>query len=78
MCGYRKKTSISHLVLSFGPIILSSPLCIALCNRHGTEGMLKSFSRKASPCQMKIMAGSQLGKSKTLLRFYSCRDPSDV
>ena len=46
-------SSILHLVLSFGPIILSSPLCIALGNRYGTEGMLKSFNRSASHCQKK-------------------------
>ena len=56
MCGYRGKkkkenSSILHLVLSFGPIILSSSLCIALGNRYSTEGMLKSFNSKASHCQ---------------------------
>lgn len=51
--GEKKKenSSILHLVLSFGPIILSSSLCIALGNRYSTEGKLKSFNSKASHCQ---------------------------
>lgn len=51
-----KSSAILHLALSFGPIILSSPLCMALGNRYSTEGMLKSFNRKESHCQKKIMA----------------------
>lgn len=51
-----KNSAILHLALSFGPIILSSPLCIALGSRYNTEGILKSFNRKASYCQKKIMA----------------------
>lgn len=70
MCGYRKNPTMLHLVLSFGPIILSSPLCIALGNRYSTEGMLESFNRKASHCQKKIKAEQQHRKSKTLLSFY--------
>lgn len=52
----RKNSAILHLALSFGPIILPSPLCITLGSRYNTEGMLKSFNRKASYHQKKIMA----------------------
>lgn len=71
-----KNSSILHLVLSFGPIILSSPLCIALGNRYGTGGKLKSFNRKASHCKKKIRAEEQHSKRKTLLGFYLSRGSS--
>lgn len=76
MCGYRKNSAMLHLVLSFGPIILSSPLCIALGNSYSTEGMLKSFNRKASHCQKKTVGELQYSNSKTLLHFYLYRGPS--
>lgn len=72
MCDYRKNSAMLHLVLSFGPIILSSPLCIALGNKYSTR-LLKSFNRKASHCQKKTMVELQYSNSKTLLNFYVYR-----
>lgn len=51
-----KDSAILHLVLSFGPIILSRPLCIAVGNKYSAEGMLKNYNRKASHCQKQTMA----------------------
>ena len=73
-----KNSSVLHLVLSFGPIILSSPLCIALGNRYGTEGMPKSFNRKASHCQKKVTVKQQPRNNKTLLSFSLCGGSSTI
>lgn len=64
----KNTSSILHLALSLGPIILSSPLCIALGNRYGPERILKSFSRIASHCQK--TAEWWRRDSKTLLSSY--------